>query len=283
MNWFIYSLFGAIFMTAYGLAIRLFLKDKGDSKTFTFITTLFGGLALLLLLPFETIKYLFTPQIVIVLILLSVLYALTDLSFIRGRQLEEVSIVSILVQLGNFWALIGGTLIFKELLTFNKMLGVGLIVLGSILLVWHKQKISLSKGKFFVIIGTILFTINSFADKVFSPYFSASLYKAIIFLLEAFMLFTFFLPQRLTAIKKEFKIQGKAIIFVGPLLSLAVFFLFRAFQVGGEASKVLPVYSLSLVFSVIAGILFLNEKDNLLKKIIAMVLVLAGTYILQLV
>lgn len=270
-------------MTAYGLAIRLFLKDKGDSKTFTFITTLFGGIALLLLLPFEQLKYLLTPQVIIVLLLLSLCYALTDLSFIRGRQLEEVSIVSILVQLGNFWALVGGTLIFKETLTFNKILGVGLIVLGSILLVWHKQKITMSKGKYLVILGTILFTINSFADKVFSPYFSASLYKAIIFILEALMLFTFFLPHRITAVKKEFKIQGKTIIFVGPFLSLAVFFLFRAFQTGGEASKVLPVYSLSLVFSVIAGILFLNEKSNLTKKIIAMVLVLVGTYILQLV
>ena len=283
MSWFIFSLLGAICMTAYGLAIRLFLKDKGDSKTFTFITTLFGGLALLLLLPFEKLKYLFTPQIIFVLLFLSLLYALTDLSFIRGRQLEEVSIVSILVQLGNFWALIGGALFLKEPLTFYKILGVGLIILGSVLLVWHKQKISLSKGKYYVIIGTILFTINSFADKVFSPYFSASLYKAILFMLEALMLFTFFLPNRITSIKKEFKRQGKTIIFVRPFLSLAVFFLFRAFQAGGEASKVLPVYSLSLVFSVIAGVLFLNEKDNFLKKLTAMVLVLIGTYVLQLV
>lgn len=280
--WFVYSLLGAILMTAYGLAIRLFLKDKGDSKTFTFITTLFGGIVILLLLPLEKITYLFNIQLIIIFLFLSLSYAITDLLFIRGRQLEEVSIVSILGQLSNFWALIGGTLIFKEALTLPKIIGVSLIVVGNISLVLRKQSISLSKGKCLILLATILFTINSFVDKKLSLYFSASLYKGILFILEAIMLFVFFLPQKIKAIKKEFKIQGRAIIIVGPLLSLAVFFLMKAFQSGGEASRVLPVFGLSLVFSVMAGILFLNEKGDLLKKIVAMILVLIGTYVLQL-
>jgi len=268
-------------MTAYALSIRLLLKDKGDSKTFTFITTLFGGIAILFLLPFEKITYLFNFQIIIVLLLLSFSFAVTDLLFIRGRQLEEVSIVSILVQLGNFWALVGGTLIFKEALTMSKIVAVSIIVLGSILLIWHKQKITLTKGKYFIILATILFTLSSFVDKKMSIYFSASLYKGLLFIIEAIILFLFFLPKKFQAIKNEFELHGKVIIIVGPLLSLAMFFLIKAFQSGGEASKVLPVFSLSLAFSVLAGIIFLKERENIPKKIIAMILVLIGTVLLQ--
>ncbi len=281
MTWFIYSLLGAVLMSAYSLSIRLLLKDKGDAGTFTFITTFFGGLAIIFLLPFEKIRYFFNIPILIAFIALPFLYALTDLLFIRGRQLEEVSIVSILIQLGNFWSLMGGTLIFKESLTTNKIIGVGLIIIGSILLIWHKQKIRLSKGKYLIILATILFTANAFASKEMVNYFSTSLYIFIAFLLEALVLFVFFLPGKYQAIKKEFKVQGKTIILVGPLLSLAVFCLLRAFQVGGEASRVLPVYSLSLVFSVLAGTILLGEKGNFIKKLIAMSLAFAGTYFLQ--
>lgn len=281
MNWFIFSLLGAVFMTAYALAIRLFLKDKGDARTFTFITTLFGGLVLLFFLPFEKIIYIFNFQIITVLILLSFAFAIVDLLFIRGRQLEEVSVVSILVQLGNFWALIGGAIILKETITVSKIIAVSLIVFGSILLIWQRQKIILSKGKYFIILASILFTLSSFVDKKMSAYFSASLYKAILFFIEAVILFLLFLPGKFRAIKEEFKLQGKAIIFVGPLLSLAMFFLVKAFQAGGEASKVLPVFSLSLAFSVLAGIIFLKERKNIPKKIIAMILVFIGTLLLQ--
>lgn len=282
MTWFIYSLLGAILMTAYGLSIRLLLKDRGDARTFTFITTFFGGISVLFLLPFEKLTLVFDPRMLIIPVLLAGSYALTDFSFISGRQLEEVSVVSILVQLGNFWALLGGSIIFKEVLTLNKLAGVSLIVLGSVILVWQKTRIILSKGKYYILLGTLLFTINSLVDKSLSRYFSASLYKGVLLLLEALVLFTFFLPQKFKAISAEFKIQGKKIILVGPLLSLSLFFLMRAFQVGGEASQVLPVFSLSLAFSVLAGILFLKERNHLAKKLIAMTLVLLGTYLIQL-
>ena len=236
-------------MTVYALSIRLLLKDKGDSKTFTFITTLFGGIVILFLLPFEKISYVFNFQIIIVLLLLSFAFAITDLLFIRGRQLEEVSNVSILVQLGNFWSLIGGAIIFKEVLTMSKLIAVGLIVLGSILLVWHKQKIKLTRGKYLIILATLLFTLCSFVDKKLSSYFSASLYKGLLFISEAMILF--------------------------------LFFLIKAFQAGGEASKVLPVFSLSLVFSVLAGIIFLKEREHIIKKIVSMILVLIGVFLLQ--
>ncbi len=268
-------------MTAYGLAIRILLHGRGDAKAFTFITTFFGGLAVLLVLPFEKISYLFNPQVIFVLIILPLSYAATDLLFIRGRQLEEVSVVSILVQLSNFWALLGGAFIFKEILTVSKIVGVSLIVLGSILLIWQGQRINLSKGKILILLAALLFSINSFVDKEMGKYFSASLYRSIMFFLEAMALFVFFLPGKVQAVKKEFKLQGKAIIFVGPLLSLSMFCLLKAFQVGGEASRVLPAFSLSLAFSVIAGIIFLKERDFLFKKIAALILVLAGTCLLQ--
>lgn len=43
----------------------------------------------------------------------------------------------------------------------------------------------------------------------------------------------------------------------------------------------LPVYSLSLPFSVLAGVIFLGERGDLLRKVMALILALGGSYILQ--
>ena len=65
------------------------------------------------------------------------------------------------------------------------------------------------------------------------------------------------------------------------MLALGGFFLMKAYQSGGEASRILPVFGLSYVFSSLGGIFILNEKSDIAKKIIALLLVLSGTYILQ--
>lgn len=84
-------------MTFYALSIRIFLKDKGDPRSFTLITTFFGALVLIFLVPFEKISFSSSLPILIILPILALLFSVTDLVFIIGRKLEEVSIVSLFV------------------------------------------------------------------------------------------------------------------------------------------------------------------------------------------
>ena len=65
------------------------------------------------------------------------------------------------------------------------------------------------------------------------------------------------------------------------MIAFAVMFLNKSFEAGGEASKALPVFSLALIFSTLAGIVFLGERGNLGRKILAMVLAFVGAYLIQ--
>lgn len=266
-------------MTAYGLSIRFLLKEKGDPKTFAFITTFIGSLSLLLVLPFEEIKFNFDIRIIFILLILGASYALTDFLFIMGRKLEEISIVSTFVQAGNVWALIGGILLFSETLSAFKLSGVFLIILGNVLIAWKGNKITLSKGIILISIGVFLFSVNSLVDKSFAASFSPSFYKFFLIFIESIVLF-FAFSQNLTKIKKEFKIHGLYLLLVGPMIAYGTFFVIKAFQVQGEISKVLPIFSLSLPFSVILGIILLKEKEDIIKKIIAMLFVFSGSLLL---
>jgi uncharacterized membrane protein len=99
--------------------------------------------------------------------------------------------------------------------------------------------------------------------------------------LESTWLFSFFLQDRIRTIRKEVSIHGKGIFLMSAVFALAFFCLLKAYQAGGEASKVLPVFSLSLVFASVAGIFFLHERNAMMRKFVALVLVMIGTYILQ--
>ncbi len=55
--------------------------------------------------------------------------------------------------------------------------------------------------------------------------------------------------------------------------------LYTALDIG-EASKVTPVMQSSMVFTLIGGYLFLNERANLLKKTIGSAIIIAGIVLL---
>lgn len=281
MDWFAYSLLAAVSMSGYMISTRILLKDKGDSLVFTFITSAAGALALFLILPFEKIKLPAGWVILPILTFLGLFYGLVDAVFARARQLEEVSKVSVAIQSAHFWNLIGAFLIFHELIGPQKLFGVALIVLANILIIWKRQKMELSRGILLTLLGTFLYIFAAYADKILVVRFSPVFYKAVLFAIESVWLFLLLGPLAVQKSVKEFKLQGWAIATPGPFIALANYFLVRAFQLGGEASKALPVFGLSLIFSTLTGIIFLGEKEDLFKKLLAVAVSFVGAYLIN--
>ena len=83
------------------------------------------------------------------------------------------------------------------------------------------------------------------------------------------------LKERVTFkdLKEEFYFGNKkAIVLTGITLSLLGFCQIRAYQLG-DITVIAPLCSLSVILNVILGYIFLKEKNNLLKKIIAAILI----------
>lgn len=280
MNWFYFSLLSALFITIYSLLSRVFLRTKGDPRAFAFWTDFSGAFFLILIAIFEKKYFQINTLSLLIILLVAVIYGTVDSLLMKGRQLEEVSKTSIVSQTGSIWALLGGVLFLGESFTIYKIIGIILIVVGNLVILWKQQKLTFSLGIRYFFVGTLLSNIGYLIDKyMVGNTISPGLYKAILFFLASSWIFIS-LPNRSQRIKKEFQVQKGAVVIIGFLLALSMFFLMKGFQTG-EASKVLPVYSLSVVFSVLAGILFLGEKERLSQKILGVIITFIGILILK--
>ncbi len=258
--------------------MRKTLKDKGNPIVFTVILQFVISLVLISLLPFENISYLFTTNNLIVLVLVIIGTAILAILFTKGRQLEEASNVSIGVQVGRVWNLIGAALILGEDVTGYKIIGVGLIILGNILISWKGQKLKLTRGMIFIITGALLFATVNFGDKFLLKTFSTAFYNLLLYSISSIILFGF-IGFNFKKLKKELKLHGSVVFLIGIVFGLGMYFFELALKLG-EVSRVSPVHSSSMVFTILAGIIFLGERDHLLKKLVAGIIVFLGVYLL---
>lgn len=279
MTWFSYSLLSAICIATYSFLSRLLLKDQGDPRAFAFWTDFTGALVLLFILFFEKKYFLPTLFSYGIIILVSIIAGTVDSLLMKGRQTEEVSKTSTIAQTGAIWALLGGAAFFGESITFFKIFGIFLIILGNLTILWKKQEFTLSIGIKYFLLGTLLSNIGYLMDKYMSAIISPAFYKTIIFILAAFWIFTG-LPNRFKRITAELKLRKGTVFITGFLLALSMFFLMKAYRIG-EASKILPVYSSSFVIAALAGILLLKEKEKTAQKLIGAVITFIGVLVLK--
>lgn len=281
-GWFIYSFLGVVFMAAFQISSRYFLKDKGDSLAFTLVSSLVGALTLIFFLPTEAWRSSFSTILILALLAVGFLTGLTDLVFAQARKVEEASRVAIAIQSAQIWFLFGSFWVFGEPLLASKIAGVFLILGGNVLIIWKgKQSLKVSPGVWLSLLGSLLFTIATFSDKSLLRVFSPVFYRTLIFGLEAVFVSLVLGRGLMVRLSREFRLQGKGLLMVGPFLALSLTFLNKALAAGGQASQVFPVFSLAVVFTTLSGIIFLGERENLGRKILAMLLAFAGVYLVS--
>jgi len=95
-------------------------------------------------------------------------------------------------------------------------------------------------------------------------------------------LLIFFIERiKLKDIISEFKDgDKKSIIIVCCSWGIMIITMLRAYQFG-NVTVVVPLCALTVILNAIVGYFFLNEKDNLLRKIIAAVLIIISIILIK--
>jgi transporter family protein len=273
MNWLIFSVLAGFFFAASRVFARLLLQKQGDALAFTAINDFVSGLVLVPLIfaqthfPQHPITWLYFLGIVIFAFI-------SDwLSFV-ALKIIDVSLYQIVNQVRLVFILFGGFLLFNEAISSAKIAAIILIVVGVIIALYEKSKIYFNKGVVITIFSTLFAVIAFLFSKATVADFSEAAAASLELMLIGILGFGFlkFNPVRLG---REFKLQKWGIVVAGLCFGLFEMFLFFALHTG-EVSKVIPVTQVSLIFAVLAGIIFLRERSCLWQKIIGTVFIVIG-------
>lgn len=176
--------------------------------------------------------------------------------------------------------IVAGLVFFKEPFVLKKMIGAGLIIFSNILMFYKKGKQKLNKYVIMGIIANLAYAVALFLDVNISDSFNLALYISLTLIIPATFII---LAERIKIndIINEFKIGDKVPIFITSLSwSSMIAFQLLAYRFG-EVTTIAPLLSLTVIGNVIIGYIFLKEKDNLPKKIVAAILIIISVFLIK--
>ena len=280
MGWLIFVILYLIFYVIFNQTYKVATKSLTKPGALTILLQLIGSLLILLLIPFFEMKLPNDPKTYLFLGLSIIFYTISDRVNTTVRSGIEASTFSVITQLSTVFMIVAGVLFFKEPFVLNKFIGAILIVFSNILIFFKKGNGKPNKYVLLGILANICFTIALFLDVNNSDNFNLPIYVTISLGMPA-ILITIFERIKFSELKDEYKNGNKKAIWITSISwALSILFQLRAYQLG-EVSIVAPLCALSVILNVVVGYFFLKEKDNMLKKIIAAILIIFGIILVK--
>lgn len=280
MNWIFFLIMYLIFSVIFNQAYKVSTKNLKNAGALTILLELIAVITLIFFIPFFEIKFPSDIKVYLFLGLSVIFYTLSDRLNTTVRSGMEASTFNIILQLSTVFMIFAGLIFFKEPFIINKFIGAILIIVSNILVFYKKGNQKIDKYVLLGILANLSFTVALFLDVNISDNFNLPIYASITLGAPAILIFIFE-KIKIADLKDEF-INGnkKAMILTSVTWGLSIVFQLRAYQLG-NVSIVAPLGALTVIINVIVGYIFLNEKDNLLKKLISALLIIFGIILIK--
>ena len=202
--------------------------------------------------------------------------------FVKAYSIGEISIIGPLESLRPFFVVILAILFLQEIPTSSMILGTIFIVVGAMLLHFHKNmnlrldSVQL-KPTLYILISTFLYGSNAIIDKKALAYIEPIAYAYFLFIA-----LSLFFGLYLRARGRKFDInllKNRVIIAIGVLVVIGNVAIFLALK-DASPNFVVPVQMTRSLYLAFLGFILLGEKGYI-RKIIAALLMLTGVTLLM--
>lgn len=279
-NWLLYVLLYLVLATAFTQFYKVATKTLKRTGALTVLLQMLAGLTALILCPFFEFKFPTEASFYIMLGIAIIFYAISDRINTTVRSGIEASTFSMLKQLSTTFMIFAGLIFFKEEFILTKFIGAMLIIFSNVLIFYKKGKFEFNKYILLGILANITYTIALFLDVNISDNFNLPFYVALTLIIPALLIMIF---ERIkpSEIKNELVNGNKKAIFITAISwGVMIVSQLRAYQLG-NVTVVAPLCALTVILNVIVGYLFLNEKDNLLRKLISAILIIISVILIK--
>ena len=286
LNWFVLTIISCISGSLVSILQKIAFKEKNaDPSAFNAYFQFLTGIIIFPIAVLNIGAITYDVNIWAIFILSGFLFASSNVLYFYGFKATEVSKVGILTSTYSIWVLVGGVIFLNEVLTFKKIIGVMLIAIGVITIYWIKNGFKgLGIPQLFIVLYQMVLVILGLIDRYLLNYFSqiaTYLFATSIF---ASICTIIIKPKAIKQIRPLLKPdRGNLLIITSAFLScLSVFSFFAAMKAGGEISRIGPIWQLSVILTVLLGIIFLKERENYFRKIVGATIVFIGVVFIKL-
>lgn len=195
-----------------------------------------------------------------------------------AAKLLDASVLTTVLNISVLVAFIGSIFLYSESLSIEKLVGGGLIMVALLIVSVSKAKNAISKQGLTVGVGiAILLGFAWMLDKLGAQAFNPETYNVLLWSLP--IIFIYFPKVEVKAIKKEFKRMSYKIFILSGLNVFGYLMQLKAFELT-DATNVIPIVQTSTLFTILLGVFFLGERENMAKKFLAGILAVVGAYFL---
>lgn len=210
------------------------------------------------------------------LILMIILYGLSNVLIFKSLKETEASKFTIIFSTRTFFTVLASSIFLGEMLSGRQFLGTLLIFASVVIVTLKSMKITFTKGDFMALIAAMGFGFEVTNDRFLIQNFIVYSYLTINFILPG--LFTAMVyPKDAMEIKKLLRIEPlKRIGILSVIYAFSAITFFMGLKISSNSSQVASVNMISVIVTVFLSIIFLHERDNLAKKILAAFICFGG-------
>lgn len=261
---------------------RVLMKhDNSNPYSYAIVFHFFLGILNLLFGLFYGSQFTFPTEHTTLIILSTVFWGTCTVFLFKALQILEASEVTIVSTVRVPLTIIAAIIFFNDAFDIQKIVGTIVILIATILVTNLKKGFKVNDGLVYVL-GMAAFAsmgiiTDAFSVKHFDPVFYNTITN---FLIVPLLLF--FRPKAL----KEWKHFTQP-TFLKRLVPLGIFSTVQAVTYlysltgDGNTSQIATIRQSQLIITVLLAILFLHERSNLIRKLVAAILVTFGIILLK--
>ncbi len=214
-------------------------------------------------------------------LIMIVLYAAGNVFLFSALKNVELSKFTVLFSVRAFITVLASTLLLNESLTFLQFIGSIIIFITIAVINIQSQQFKLHKSDVLALLAGICFGLANTNDRILLASMNVYVYTSIGFLLPA-LLIAIIYPKEISHIKMFLRPQlFKKMFLFSIFYSIAAITFFIALQLTDNSSQVATINLTSVILIVILGIVFLKEKTDVLKKLIAVLMTFVGLWMIN--
>lgn len=286
MNWLVLTFLAVLSRAVYGTATKVFSNTAQVSAiSQSVILTAFSSVLSLAISPavggisFQNLQ---TVWISAVAMILS--QVLGNVTYFKGIEKLEASITQIAFSSIVIWGALLSFLFLGSHFTFLQIAGI-VFLLGAILLVQYKKgKFKLSSNMIYIFVSAGFFAIFQVTSAQLSHTMTAATYLLLANLgTVVFLGIVYFkkVYKDILSLFENLKNVLYASLFASSTSLLYFLFSYFAYQVAPDRGVVVLLLTTQVIVSVILGIIFLKEKENMKRKIIAGALAVIASILIK--